>query len=614
MRVLLIPNPGIMYNRPSSQVPVGLISIATVLRNADVDVEIIDINAIASDSSFNNVPEAIMKKNPDIVGFSTMCTFYHITLCLARRCKELKHDVTIVLGGPQATFSDRATLDAFPYIDVIVRGEAEGTIVQVIEALSGCRDLHEVSGITFRSQKGIVRNPAAPLIKNRDYLPDPRYDLFPAMYLIESIFIEEGRGCPFDCSFCCTNEFWQRTSRVRSVDRFIGSIKKLTTVYGNKKLFVFLHDTFNLSRDRVIQICEALIKENLDIKWHCESRIDRLDEDLLRLMAEAGCIDFCFGIESGSERMQKLIGKKMKLSKALEIANCITDLDMGYTASFIIGFPDEKVEDLEQTLNLAMALRYAGGKCQEEIQLHRLYPLTGSRLLREHDTELQFDGNFYGFAESKLCEEDFEMVRKYPEIFSAYHYFPTKYYDRAFLLKIHFIMVNLLYMPYTGFIFYKDKTLRFPQCVIECQSLLDLPPNSQSQSGKNDTLALLWKFLNALLHRLGIGEHPVREIMKYELAAKKVKASEKGDTPMEVEEFDYDVEGFIREIDANGFYRLPDFVRCERHALLFSKKDGKVVTARLPAKLAQMLSQQSEYPECYSGHEIYMETDTSLST
>ena len=596
MKVLLISNPCILYNRLNSQVPVGLISLATVLHNAGVDVEIIDIKAISSDTSFNHVPEAIMKKDPDIVGFTTVCTFYTITLRLARRCKELKPGVKIVLGGPQATFSDRATLEVFPYVDVIVRGEAEGTIMPVIEALSGWRDLHEVPGVTFWSREGIVRNPAAPLINNLDDLPDPRYDLFPSMHQVEDIYIEEGRGCPFDCSFCSTTEFWQRTSRVRSVDRFVGLIKKLTTVYGNKKLFVFLHDTFNLSRDRVILLCETLKRENLNIQWHCDSRIDRLDEDLLRRMAEAGCTSIYFGIESGSERMQKLIGKKLILSRAPEIVNCITELGMNYTASFIIGFPDEKLEDLEQTINLAMTLRYDSGKCQE-IQIHRLYPLTGSRLFKEYDAELEFDGNFYGFAYSSLCEEDFEMVRKYPKAFSAYHYFPTKYLDRVFLLRIHFIMVNLLYMSYTEFIFYKDEMLRFPRCLIEYHSLLDLPPNSQSKFGKNDTLTLIWKFLNALLHRLGIEEHPVREVMRYELAVKKVRNAEKSDTPMEVEEFNYDVEGLIGEIDANGFHRLPEFVRCERYAMLFTKKDEKVVTARLPVKLAQMLSSRSKSQE-----------------
>ena len=591
MKVILIPAPMIDNGLPDIYLPMGLISLATVLHKEGIDAEIMDINALASDSTFNNVPEAIMTKDPDIVGFSTECDFYNITLCLAQRCKELKTNVKIVLGGPQATFSDRATLEAFPYVDIIVRGEAEGTIVQVIEALSGCRDLQKVPGVTFRSREGIVRNPVAPLIKNLDDLPDPRYDLFPSIHLIERIFIEDGRGCPFGCSFCSTTEFWQRTYRSRSVDCIVGLIKKLVVDFGTRK-FHFLQDTFNLSRDRVVRICEALKRENLDVQWYCYCRMDRLDKDLLRLMAGAGCKGMFLGIESGSERMQKLIGKKMKLSNALEIANDITDLGMHYTASFIIGFPDEKLEDLEQTINLAMALKYRG-KCRD-IQFHRLYALAGSRLYEEHRTELLFDGNFWGFAESKLCEEDFETVRKYSEIFSAYHYISTKYLDRGFFLRIHYVMVSLLCMPYTGFIFYKDNALQFPRYVMEYLSLLDLPPNFQRHFGKYETLVQLCKFLDAILHSLGIEEHPVRDVMRYELAVRKVKDSEYGGTPMEVEEFNYDVEGFIGEICATEFQKLPGIAKENRITLLFTKDGDKVITAKLSEKLARLLCPQSE--------------------
>ena len=591
MKVLLIPSPTVHADRPNIpevHFPAGLISIATVLHNAGIDVGILDINAIASSSTYSEVHEAIIAEDPDIIGFSTMCTHYHITLHLARRCKELKTDVKIIFGGPQATFSDCATLEAFPYVDVIVRGEAERTIVQVVKALSSDGDLQEVPGITFRSPKGIVRNPPAPLIKNLDDLPDPMYDLFPSMHMVESIFIEDGRGCPFNCSFCCTNKFWRRTFRVRSVDRIVGLIKKLMIDYETKKV-TFTHDIFSLSRDRIVQFCETLKRENLNIQWSCYFRIDDLDEDLLRIMAEAGCVGIFFGIESGSERMQKSIDKNLDLSRVHEIANYIAEKNIDYTASFIIGFPDEKLEDIEQTINLALALRYRGGKCLRT-QIHRLYAMPGNRLFEEHGAELLFDGNFSGFAESNLCEDDFEMVRKYPDIFSAYHYYPTEHLDRTFLLRIHFIMVNLLYMPYTEFIFYKDGTLRFPRCVIEYHSLLDLPSNFLSKFGKYETLTPLCKYLNTILHRLGIEEHSVREVMRYELAVKKVKDSEKGRTPIELEEFDYDIERFIEEIDANGFHGLPKFVSGGGYTLLFTKNDDKVVTARLPEKLIQMLA------------------------
>ena len=108
----------------------------------------------------------------------------------------------------------------------------------------------------------------------------------------------------------------------------------------------------------------------------------------------------------------------------------------------------------------------------------------------------------------------------------------------------------------------------------------------------------LCKFLDAILHLLGIEEHPVRDVMRYELAVQKVKDSENGGTPMEVEEFDYDVEGFIREIDINEFQKLPGIIRKDRITLLITKDGDKVITARLPDKLARLLSPQSESKEC----------------
>ncbi len=597
MKFLLIPAPYIINDCPKTYVPLGLICIATVLRNAGVKAEIMDINSIASDATFNNIPEEIIAKEPDIIGFTTVSSYYHITLHLARRCKEIKPDVKIVFGGPQATFTDQETIKSFPYVDVIVRGEAEGTIVQVVEALSNSRDLHEVPGVTFRDQRGIVRTPPAPLIEDLYALPEPVYNLFLSMHKVDIIPVEEGRGCPYNCSFCCANQFWRRTFRMRSAERIVGLIKRLTVDYGNERLFFFTQDTPFLSRDRMAQLCEAIKRENVNIRWKCYSRIDLLDKDILHRMADAGCEGIFLGIESGSARMQELIGKKLNLSRVIETARCITDQGINYTASFIIGFPDEKLEDLEQTINLLMELKYSSGKCQE-IQFHRLNPLVGSRLYEEYGTEMQFDGNFWGaWSYNKLCDEDVKMVREYPELFPSFYYYPSKYLDREFLLRVHFVISNLQYLPYTGFILYKDDLLRFPECILKYQSLLNPPQDYQKKFGTYESLVQICRFLEAILHQLGIEEHFIRDVMRYELAAKKVRSLENVDVPMEIEAFENDVEGFISEIDANGFQRLPEVVRCERHFLLFTKKDEKVVTVKLPAKFAPILFPHQKFRE-----------------
>jgi len=596
MKVVLIPNPTPEDGVPEAHLPVGILCVATVLSNAGVDVKILDVNAIASDETYQEIPDAIVAEDPDIVGFSTMCTQYPMIVRWARQCRELRPGLKIIFGGPQATLSDRATLEAFPFVDLIVRGESELTILPVVKALSGHGDLHNVPGVTFRSPQGIVRTPSPPLIRDLDSLPDPRYDLFPSMHLLKNIFVEEGRGCPFDCSFCCTNRFWRRTFRVRSVDHVIGLIKKLKAEYGIKR-FTFLHDIFTLSRQRVVQFCQAVKRENLDIQWGCSSRIDCVDEDLLRQMAEAGCASIYFGIESGSGRMQKSIGKNLNLSRAIEIARYTTELGMHYTASFIMGFPDERPEDLEQTINLMMKLKYMPGKVQD-IQYHRLYVVPGSRLFQEGRQVLQFDGDFSGFARRRLCKEDFELVREYPEVFSAYHYLPTRYLDRALVVRLHFVVANLLlWMPYSGFVLHKDKDLAFPRCVMQHYQTVDF--GQESSYGAHESLAKVCGFLDSIIaHRLGRVDHPIREVMRYELAVDRVKKSKENEGAMQVEEFSFEVEEYTDAIEANGFTRLPEIVRNGRFTLMFTKRDGKVVTVRLPAGVRRWINKGHSALSC----------------
>ena len=583
MKVLLIPNPTSEYGSPEIHLPVGLLCAAAILSDGGVNVRILDINAIASDAAYSEIPEAIIAEEPDIVGFSTMGNNYATIIRLSHHCRELKPDVKIIFGGPQATLTDRATLETFPHVDLIVRGECEQTILPVVKAFGGNGDLHTIPGITFRDRKKIIKTPPAPLIRDMDHLPDPRYDLFPSMHRMKNISVEEGRGCPYDCSFCCTNRFWQRKFRLRSIDRIIGLIKKLIADYDIRQ-FSLTNDIFAFSPTRAHQFCEAIKKENLNIQWNCSCRIDRMDDNLLRKMAESGCKKIYFGIETGSERMQKFIGKDLDLSRVLEMARRATELDISYIASFIMGFPDEKTEDLEQTIDLMMKLKYMKGKIQD-VQYHKLYAAPASRLYRQYGKTLLFDDNFSWSASRYLCKEDVEMVKKNPQIFSAYHYFPTKYLERDMIVRLHFVVSNFLqYMPYTTFILHEDKRLEFPGCVMKHYQFLEIP--GDCCAGKFELLVKIQHFLDFIIVRyLGLGEHAIREVMRYELAVLKVKESSNEEANMEVERFSIDVEDFIKEIEAGGFEKLPQTVRREPVALILAKKGDRIVTAKLPARL-----------------------------
>ena len=576
--MVLIPNPGISENQPNVHLPLGVISLATALRMEDIDAHILDINAMASDVSFSDVPDMILAKNPDVIGFSTVCTFYPITLRIARRCKEQKKEVKIILGGPQASVCDMTTMDKFHFVDIILRGEADRTIVPLIRALEGKGQLFDVPGITFRSGSEIVRTSLALPVEDLDTLPEPKYDLYPSMDLLDVIFIEDGRGCPFNCSFCSTSGFWSRKFRMHSPERIISLLKDLAAKYGRDKKYNFTHDLSTYSKDRLVRLCQGFIDSGVNVGWGCFSRVDVLDEEAIDMMARAGCDSVFFGIESGSARMQKSIGKNLDLSHIFTTVDQMIENGISYTASFVVGFPDETVKDLRATLRLAMDLRYRKGGCHE-IQFHKLYPLMGSRLFQEYGDKLQYDGNFQGFAHGQLENEDLETIKKNPELFSTYYYYPTEHYSRNFLLRVHYIMLNMLYMPYTQFFLLKEKQLDYPDCVIEKASLLDLPDDTLIEYGTYPALATLFYFVTALLIHSGLEGHPALEIMKYELAAAKVRTS-KENVPMVFEEFAYNVEGFVDQLENGGFQESVMLDPMEKHIILFTRKDDNIVTVK----------------------------------
>src|SRR4029077_16905486 len=135
-------------------------------------------------------------------GFSTVCSSYPLTLRIAAEVKRVHPKSAVVLGGPQASVVDIATMRAFPWIDLVVRGEAEQTLPALVDALAGNGALAAVPGITFRQQKDIVRNTAAPLVADLDALPFPAFHLFPDVRFCRHFPLELGRGCPFSCTFC----------------------------------------------------------------------------------------------------------------------------------------------------------------------------------------------------------------------------------------------------------------------------------------------------------------------------------------------------------------------------------------------------------------------------
>jgi radical SAM superfamily enzyme YgiQ (UPF0313 family) len=435
--------------------PVGILSLAAVLEAKGLQPEVVDLNRVYYEwlqgsnrdkSDFCTFAGSYLAaRDLDFFGFSTVCSSYPMTLRIAAEVKRAHPQSVVVLGGPQASVVDVPTMRAFPWIDLVVRGEAEQTLPDLVDALAGDRPLATIPGITFRRQNEIVRNPAAPLVADLDALPFPAFHLFPDVRFCRHFPLELGRGCPFSCTFCSTNDFFRRNFRLKSPAQMIADMRRVKQTYGVNS-FELVHDMFTVDRKRVVAFCEALLESKRKdpedaFIWGCSARTDCVDEELIELMSKAGCRGIFFGIETGSKRMQKIIDKGLELNDSAERVRSCDKFKINTAVSLMAGFPDETMNDLRDTAAFFVdSLRYD----HADPQLSILAPLAGTPISTQHKDSLVLnddvaDMSYRGWRQEI---EDHAMIAAHPEIFSSFYSTPLPYLDREFLKELRDFLLN----------------------------------------------------------------------------------------------------------------------------------------------------------------------------
>ena len=361
------------------KVPLGLAYLAAYLKREGHDVAAMDMNYpldspprryLREDSE---VIETVQAFNPDVIGFSCYTHTRHNAYFWAEVLKRHIPGVTTVFGGPHVSFLPEQILNRHPEVDYIIRFEGEIPFASFLRELENGTNMDGVPSLAYRDAKG---HPTVTermgFIKDLDSLPDPdisvfyhadelmmqakpvegRSDLFqgPMLHIMTS------RGCPFGCKFCCSSHFWGKGVRFHSPERVIEQIKMIRERWPTVRNVAFHDDTLTLKRSHVQRICELLLAENLKFRWTSWSRLDVLDADLLRLMKEAGCVYLKCGIESGTERGLKLVGKKIRLAEVPEKVQMIKDSGIVGAFSFILGIPGETTEEAYETIRMIRRL------------------------------------------------------------------------------------------------------------------------------------------------------------------------------------------------------------------------------------------------------------------
>jgi len=356
---VLFVNPACMDKRVTDddalQVPIGLYYLAAQLLDQGIDAAILNL-ARPTGRKGSREPidplslfrSALEQTRPDIIGFSVTNPSRINAMVCAGIARTLLPRAMIVFGGPAPTFMADHLFAACPELDVIVRGEGENTFADLVRATENTPPvqdrLNAIPGLIFRQNENLVdTGPSRPIQDLDDLVHPAKY--FTYQHLAMS------RGCPGRCTFCGSPKFWG-SARVRrhSPDWFFQEIQTLAGK-GISHFFIS-DDTFTMDREAVVRLCEKIISAKLNITWNAISRVDYIDESILPLMRKAGCIQISFGVESGADKIKKILGKPIDNATCIQAFNWVKSCGILPRAYFIYGSPGEKKVTIDQSISL----------------------------------------------------------------------------------------------------------------------------------------------------------------------------------------------------------------------------------------------------------------------
>ncbi|GGB33998.1 anaerobic magnesium-protoporphyrin IX monomethyl ester [oxidative] cyclase [Roseibium aquae] len=364
MRILFVhPN----YHSGGAEIagswpPAWVAYLSGSLKRAGFD-DIHFVDAMTNHLDDDALRSEIARIQPDVVGVTSITPSIYAAERILEIAKEEAPDAVGVLGGVHATFMYKQVLSEAPWIDVIVRGEGEEIVVELMRAIDEGRwpkDQKKIKGIAFRADNQIVATQAAATVKDLDGI-DPdwgilEWDKYIYVPLNTRVAIPNlARGCPFTCSFCSQWKFW-RDYRVRDPLKVVDEIERLVTDH-NVGFFILADEEPTINRKKFVQFCEELIARGLPdkVKWGINTRVTDImrDKELLPLYRKAGLVHVSLGTEAAAQLKLDQFNKETKVNDNKEAIRLLREADIFVEAQFIVGLDNETEETLEETYRMA---------------------------------------------------------------------------------------------------------------------------------------------------------------------------------------------------------------------------------------------------------------------
>jgi len=377
MKVLLINSP-VSRTSPHSKVapPLGVAYLAGHLRAHGHEIEVLDLNLTGYNP--RRMAFVLNRFGPTVVGISAFTETYPNAVAIARQVKEHDPGITVVMGGPHPSILPDEVV-AEPYVDYVVAGEGEATLLEILDVVAGLKLPAEVAGMVWQRDGAVVHNERRELL-DPDSLGLPARDLLSLEFYADAFNVLTARGgCPYRCPFCSASHIWSGTHRPRDPKAVVDELETLVRGYGASYLF-FVDDIFTLRRDWVVELMGEMERLGGAITWGCGTRVDRVDEELIALMASHGCVGIQYGVESGSQVVLDSV-KGIDKDAALQAVRMTVAAGISTTASFMVPFPEDTEETLRETFAFMDVLKNEGA----EILMSYTTPYPGTAFYEKAD-------------------------------------------------------------------------------------------------------------------------------------------------------------------------------------------------------------------------------------
>lgn len=475
--VLLVAPPTRAY---SIYFSFALLYLAAYLEKTGHSVQIVDLRPSSLEGyDLSDLEAACVKRiveiNPAYLGFTCLTADFNCIERIARDVRKQGYGGKIIVGGHHPTFCPQDFFARRGLFDYVVLGEGEQTLLELVEALKNKEDAGNVSGIAYEKDGAVVKTLPRQLTEDIDIFPNPAYDLIdmdqyirPSTGLIRHIFISgvpilTTRGCPYQCTYCGNPSLWatqthKKILRTRSIGRVLDELSLLKSRYAIDGFYI-ADDAFTLNEERVNQFCQGMIDRKLGLVWACQTHVNLFTEKMAGWMRDAGCVQVEFGVESGSDRVLKVM-KKGTNTKSIQRA---FDISRAYgfrtLANLMINTPTETQEDLKTTVDFAKRLKPTIYSFAITI------PLVGTEdynkyvkppLTRE-EYSLYLDSRIYRNIidqRFKLAAHHLNVAKIYRQLYRRYMLFRF-YFDALiyFMLHLRFYMTSRRWPEYRSAIF-----------------------------------------------------------------------------------------------------------------------------------------------------------------